>query len=136
MPRNQDRFFSLNVECIILDSAMILGLATTDLILYVLLILVIIQIVWVIRLELRIRAFTKGKSGASLEDSMGQLNKLLDRLFSHTEEMGKKIENHDKRLKRSIQGLSTIRFNPFASEGQGSNQSFATAFLNEEGDGV
>jgi hypothetical protein len=37
-------------------------------------------------------------------------------------------------LRKSIRGLETIRFNPFPD--QGSNQSFAISFQNEDGDGV
>jgi len=32
--------------------------------------------------------------------------------------------------------VETIRFNPFKGNGSGGNQSFSTAFVNEEGDGV
>ena len=33
-------------------------------------------------------------------------------------------------------GVETVRFNPFKGDGSGGNQSFSTAFVNEEGDGV
>ena len=42
----------------------------------------------------------------------------------------------EKRLKKSVQSVSTVRFNPFKGTGSGSNQSFSTTFLNEERDGV
>jgi hypothetical protein len=42
----------------------------------------------------------------------------------------------EKRLKKSIQGVETVRFNPFKGTGAGGNQSFSTAFVNEKGDGV
>ena len=51
-----------------------------------------------------------------------------------------KIKEHlndiEKRLKRSMQSVETIRFNPFKGTGDGGNQSFSTSFLNENGDGV
>ncbi|HEY4506072.1 MAG TPA: DUF4446 family protein [Candidatus Paceibacterota bacterium] len=115
---------------------MILGFSLTEIIVYALVLITIVLVIWVIRLELRLRAFTRGKNGVSLEDSMSNLNKMLDRLFAHSEKTGKTIDDHDRRLKRTIQGVGTIRFNPFAGEGQGSNQSFATAFLSEDGNGV
>lgn len=115
---------------------MIFGPATIEIIIGALILAVVVLLILVIRLEFRLRAFTRGKSGASLEDSIAQFNKMLERLFSHTDKIGKSIEEHDKRLKKSIQSVSTIRFNPFAGDGQGSNQSFATAFLSEDGDGV
>ncbi len=40
----------------------------------------------------------------------------------------------NSKLKKSIRGVETIRFNPFPD--QGSNQSFAIGMLNEEGDGI
>jgi organic radical activating enzyme len=42
----------------------------------------------------------------------------------------------DGRIKRKLHGAKTLRFNPFAGTGSGGNQSFATALLDEEGDGV
>jgi hypothetical protein len=42
----------------------------------------------------------------------------------------------EKRLKKSVQAVNTVRFNPFKGTGSGSNQSFSTAFLNEERNGV
>ena len=46
------------------------------------------------------------------------------------------LKDVEERLKRSIQSVHTIRFNPFAGTGEGGNQSFATVFLNENGDGT
>ncbi|MEK7113754.1 MAG: DUF4446 family protein, partial [Patescibacteria group bacterium] len=40
----------------------------------------------------------------------------------------------NNKLKKSIRGLETIRYNPFPD--QGGNQSFALGILNEDGDGV
>ena len=48
--------------------------------------------------------------------------------------MQKNIDIINQKLRKSIRGLETIRFNPFSD--QGSNQSFAIGMLNEEGDGV
>lgn len=40
----------------------------------------------------------------------------------------------DSKLSKSIRSVETLRFNPFIDAG--SNQSFAIAFMNDEGDGV
>ena len=42
----------------------------------------------------------------------------------------------EERVKRSAQSIETIRFNPFKGTGDGGNQSFSTAIINENGDGV
>jgi hypothetical protein len=50
--------------------------------------------------------------------------------------MEKYLTHVEKRLRKSIQSVHTVRFNPFKGTGGGSNQSFATTLLNEDGDGV
>ena len=40
----------------------------------------------------------------------------------------------NRRLRKSIRGVETVRFNPFPD--QGSNQSFAIGMVDETGDGV
>jgi hypothetical protein len=46
------------------------------------------------------------------------------------------LQSVETRLKTSIRGIHRIRFNPFQGDGSGGFQSFATAFVNEEGTGV
>lgn len=74
-------------------------------------------------------------------DIKSKLKKLLvgtgtlpDALFQ--EEMRNYLTTVEKRLKKSVQAVHTVRFNPFKGTGSGGNQSFATAMLNENGDGV
>ncbi len=40
----------------------------------------------------------------------------------------------EQKIRKSIRGVETVRFNPFADSG--SNQSFAVVILNEDGEGV
>ena len=42
----------------------------------------------------------------------------------------------EKRLDQSVRGIGTVRFNPFKGTGDGGNQSFATALLDENENGV
>ena len=62
------------------------------------------------------------------------MEKNIDGLKKVKEDMQKEIAVINMKLKKSIRGLETVRFNPFPD--QGSNQSFAIGMLNEEGDGV
>ncbi len=57
--------------------------------------------------------------------------KVLQKSKEKTE---KEIIEINVKLRKSVRGLETIRFNPFPD--QGSNQSFAMGILNEDGDGV
>src|SRR3989344_8182584 len=89
---------------------------------------------WIIRTEMRLRRLLRGKNGSNLEDTI----LLLQRKQEGFEVFQKELEQYlvlvEERLRRSVQGVETLRFNPFG--GGNSGQSFATAFLNEKGDGV
>ena len=102
----------------------------------VLIVLCLVLLVWILLLEIRLRKLLKGGNGKSLEGVIGNL-------VSHKEETGKfkdELESYlelvEARLKRSVQAVETLRFNPFKGDGSGGNLSFSTALMNEEGDGL
>ena len=89
----------------------------------------------VIYMEVRLRRLLRGKDAKTLEDTIVMLTKETDSLKASREEMENYLTIVEKRLRRAISSISTVRFNPFKGT-SGSNQSFSTAFLNEDGDGV
>lgn len=106
----------------------------TSIMIYVLTILVVALLVWVIKNEIRMKKLMAGKGAKDLEGVMTNLIKDLENLRKSKTKMESDINLMDSRVKKSIQGLATVRFNPFKDSG--GNQSFAIAMLNEEGDGV
>lgn len=76
--------------------------------------------------------------GASkdLGTSVMQVVKDMKDLDEFRTELEKYLHTVEVRLKTSLRGINTLRFNPFQGDGSGGFQSFATAFLNEEGTGV
>ena len=94
------------------------------------------MLIWLIRLEMKLRRLLIGKNAESIDDSLKTLEKSVRRLFAFSEDAHTKFENMDKRLKRSVQAVEVVRFNPFQGTGNGGNQSFAVALSNEEGKGV
>lgn len=92
--------------------------------------------IWVLVLESRIKKLLAGKDAGSLEETIVALGKdirALEKFQGATESYLTEVE---KRIKRSIQGVETIRFNAFKGTGEGGNQSFAIALLSENGDGA
>ena len=69
-----------------------------------------------------------------MEDTITLLEENITKLNSAKENIETELNLVNQKLKKSIRGLETIRFNPFPD--QGSNQSFAIGILNEEKDGV
>jgi DNA helicase HerA-like ATPase len=101
----------------------------------ILVVTVILLVCWVILLERRISKLLSGKNG-SLEYSLvtnQSAIEALSRFRDHAEEQFTQLE---ARLKKKLNVPRTLRFNPFAGSGTGGNQSFAAAFLDENGDGV
>ena len=90
--------------------------------------------VWVVITEKRLKRFFLGKKAKDLEDTIVILETEINKLNKAKENIEKEVSIINRKLKKSIRGLETIRFNPFPD--QGSNQSFAVGMLNEEGDGL
>src|SRR3989344_891610 len=95
---------------------------------------ILVGIVWAFITEKRLKRFFLGKKAKDLEDTIIALENDISQLKKAKESMEKDIAMMNVKLKKSIRGLNTTRFNPFPD--QGSNQSFAIGMLNEEGDGL
>lgn len=107
-----------------------------SLMIYVLLGLVLILAIWILMLESRIRKIMGGRDAKSLEHMISKIHDDVESLRQFQRDSIEYLKNIEARLKRSIQSVETIRFNPFKGTGDGGNQSFTTAFLNEKGDGA
>ena len=95
---------------------------------------IIVGTIWVIKTEKRLKRFFVGKKAKDLEDTIIALESDIAKLKQSKEKTEKELIVINKKLKKSIRGVETIRFNPFPD--QGSNQSFTIGMLNEEEDGV
>jgi predicted ribosome quality control (RQC) complex YloA/Tae2 family protein len=95
---------------------------------------IVMSFFWMFTTEQRLKRFFLGKKAKDLEDTIVTLENEISKLKIAKEKNEKEISLLNQKLKKSIRGLETIRFNPFPD--QGSNQSFAIGLLDEEGDGV
>lgn len=89
---------------------------------------------WAFKTEFRLKKFFLGKKAKDLEDTILEIERGLQALAKREQDLEKEMSIVNAKLKKSIRGLETVRFNPFPD--QGSNQSFAVGLLNEDGDGV
>lgn len=98
--------------------------------------ILVVLLVIVIKMHLKMKKFLINLDAQNVADSLQSLSKDLKDIEKFRAEMDIYLKDVEERLKRSIQSVHTIRFNPFAGTGEGGNQSFATVFLNENGDGT
>lgn len=102
----------------------------------ILTIITLVLIVLVVTLQSKLKKFLTDSNATTLGDSLVSIDGRISDLTTFKKELEVYLESVEKRLKRSIQSVETVRFNPFKGTGSGGNQSFATAFLDENGDGV
>ena len=103
-------------------------------IIYIIVAVIVILLIWIIVLEFRLRRLLRGKTGSDLEDLMKKVNQDLNDLIQSQVELQNDVKAIRARIRHHIRAVKTIRFNPFKDSG--SNQSFATSFISDEGDGV
>lgn len=93
-----------------------------------------VLLLWILRLEFKINRLLGGQDKNNLQILLLELHgKIKD-----TDKVNEAIKEHllkmEERVRRSVQHVKTIRFNPFRQDG--GNHSFATAFLDEHGNGT
>lgn len=89
--------------------------------------------VWLVLLELRLRRLFRGRRAKDLEDVLKSIQKELANAADKETETERTLENIEKRLKRTVQNVGLVRFNPYS--GAGGNQSFALAVLDQQKNG-
>jgi len=105
-------------------------------IVYILCGVLTLAVFWIVKLEIRMKNLLRGQDGKSLETTIFTTQKDVQSLEKSKNQIETYLKNVEQRLQQSIQNIETIRFNPFKGSGEGGNQSFAIALLNEKGDGV
>lgn len=90
----------------------------------------------VIWMYMKLRRFLIVVDAHNISDSLTHVSNNLNELQSFRTNMETYLTNVERRLRKSVQSVHTIRFNPFKGTGGGGNQSFATTLINEDGDGV
>lgn len=97
--------------------------------------IILVFIIWIARLEIKLRRIL-GKGSSNFSETLNIIHARVRESKKFEDEMKNYLKTVEFRLRKSIQGVNTVRFNPFEGKGFGGKQSFATAFINEYGDGV
>src|SRR5579864_305645 len=90
---------------------------TTLIIPIVLGIILIIVLIWIMRIEKRINRLFIGKDSMNIEDSVYHITQDIKTLQKFTDDMEGYLTSVETRLKKSVQSVETVRFNPFKGTG-------------------
>ncbi len=93
-----------------------------------------ILIIATLYLSYRLSGLLKGRGARTLEDTLKTGFSKITELEDENSTLKDRVDTLDKKMKEAVRNVETLRFNPF--EDAGSNQSFASSFVNEEGNGV
>ncbi len=85
-------------------------------------------------LEIRLRKMFKGGKPKGLEELLVEINSGFNELNNSRKDIETYLSKVENRLKKTVQNVKILRFNPFNDSG--SNQSFSITLLNEKGDGA
>lgn len=97
---------------------------------------IVLLLIWNIRLEWKLKRLLIGGKPKTLDEALDYLKGKTDDYDSFRTELEAYLTTVENRLRQSVQGMGMVRFNPFRGRGEGGNQSFATAFVNENGNGI
>jgi hypothetical protein len=90
----------------------------------------------VIYQERRLSKILRGGKSENLEQTLSIIKKEYDKTNDFIKKTFAGMENLDTRIKKSITGTELVKFNAWKGTGEGGQQSFAGAFLDEEGNGI
>jgi len=109
---------------------------TTVLIVAVAGLIVVVALLWrrVAGLSARLSGLTRGEGGRSLEASLEAHLRRVGDVDASVKSLQGRTSALEAQGRKAVQRVGLVRFNPF--EDTGSNQSFALALLDEDGDGV
>lgn len=111
----------------ILDSNILLG---------VLAVCVLAVVADIFHLRHKLKKILRTKNCNDIGEVLITASKDIKDLQKFKIDMESYLKNVEHRLRRSTQASETVRFNAFKDSAVGGNQSFATAFINENGDGA
>jgi hypothetical protein len=106
-----------------------------EIIAIIVLALLVIGLVYVVHtLHKRVDLLLRGKDAKNLEDSIHAILDELERVHQKLKVHDGTLSEYNNRITDAVKSVPTLRFNPFSDSG--GNQSFASAFITEKGDGV
>src|SRR3989344_2071090 len=111
-------------------------MSSDQFIIYILVFIVAVLIAWVALLETKFKKLPSVKSDKIVNDRLKKLEEDTSELIKFKDKTELNIISINNEIRDTIQGIETIRFNPFKGDGIGGDQSFATALLDKNGNGI
>jgi hypothetical protein len=103
--------------------------------------IVLFALLWILSMQIRLsqvvrhyRSLVTDVDGANLEQMLDRQVATLDATSARLSALQSDVENTEQTLRRAVQRVGLVRFNPFSDTG--GDQSFSVALLDSNSDGV
>jgi hypothetical protein len=111
-------------------------MSTEEIVIYTLAAIISILIIWIVRLEVKIQKIPALREGKKFSYEVSLLRKELNNFDLFRKEITGQLDTTNKKIQKNVQGVRLLRFNPFKDDGVGGNQSFSTALVDSDGNGI
>jgi hypothetical protein len=111
-------------------------LEQNEIILIILASLTLILLIWVSILNFRFKRLIKGSGKKTIEDSLVNIYKYIESANAENKKITNAVSVLQKQNKKSPRGLGFVSFKAFDGVRSGGANSFAVAFVSDEGNGI
>lgn len=117
-----------------------IGNVNQEYIMFGLLLLVIIELIWILSLNIRLsnitksyKQLTRGRRGEDIEELLSSYLNTVEENVGKISDFEERMKKLEKRTELSLQKVGIVRYNAFSE--MGSDQSFSLALLDQNDDG-
>jgi hypothetical protein len=97
---------------------------------------ILILLVWNFVLHFRFKRLVRGSKKKTIEDSLNNIYKYIENANAESKRVNASINTLQNKLKKSPRGFGMLNFKAFDGVKSGGVNSFAIAFVNDEGNGL
>jgi len=96
----------------------------------------LVSFVWIFVLHFRFKRLMRGSNKDTIEDSFVNIYKFIDNANAESKKITEIITKLQSQMKKSPRGFSIVNFKAFDGIKSGGSNSFAIAFVNDQGNGI
>jgi hypothetical protein len=97
---------------------------------------VLILLIWIFLLHFKFKRLVKGSGKETIEDSIVNIYKYIEKSNEDSRKIHNSLNTLQKKMEKSPRGFGIVNFKAFDGIKSGGSNSFAVAFVNDQGNGI
>lgn len=111
-------------------------LGQNEIAILILALFVLILVIWISVLHHRFKRLIKGSNKQTIEDSLKNIFKYIETTNGEYKKVENQLQVLEAKMKKSPRGFGIVNFKAFDGIKSGGSNSFAIAFVNDNGNGI